>query len=87
MKFPMTVSDASAGISTYSAEFFDKLEEVGYGNFREEIPKNTTFLILKKRYTTTGTTLGDSGKAKNGANNEKRCPKVYKAVKNLLEGV
>ncbi len=36
---PMNISDADARITTYCADFFERLESIGCGDFREQNPK------------------------------------------------
>lgn len=48
LKFPTGIRDARARITSYCAEFFERLEAVGYENFREDNPKQTAKLILQR---------------------------------------
>lgn len=48
LRFPVEVSNAAARITSYCAQFFERLEAVGYEDFRDENPKQTIHLLLQR---------------------------------------
>lgn len=48
LRFPVDICDARARITSYCAIFFERLEGVGYDDFREDNPKQTINLLLQK---------------------------------------
>lgn len=47
LSFPNHVADAEARITTYCSMFFDKLESVGYGEFKSDNSKQTISLLTR----------------------------------------
>lgn len=45
---PNDISDPDAQITHYCADFFERLESVGHGDFKEKIPKLIVKILMKK---------------------------------------
>ncbi len=45
---PMKIADADALITTYCADFFERLESIGCGDFREQNSKKTVRLLMSR---------------------------------------
>ncbi len=43
---PMKIADYDARITTYCADFFERFESIGCGDFREQNPKKTVRLLV-----------------------------------------
>lgn len=50
---PMKIADEDAQITTYCDNFFERLEIIGCGNFREQNSKKTMRLLLSRLKTPT----------------------------------
>ena len=50
LRIPMHISDPEARITQYCAEFFNRLNGVGYGKFRSENPEQTIKLLMQFVY-------------------------------------
>ena len=48
LSMPMEIADADARITTYCADFFERLESIGCGDFREQNPKKTIRLLMSR---------------------------------------
>ena len=48
LTLPMEIADANARITTYCADFFERLEIIGCGDFREQNPKKTIRLLMSR---------------------------------------
>lgn len=48
LKFSATIRDPSARITTYCADIFESLDEIGYGDFETENLKHTIYLIFER---------------------------------------
>ena len=48
LAMPMEIADADARITTYCADFFERLESIGCGDFREQNPKKTIRLLRSR---------------------------------------
>lgn len=48
LKFPGSIRDPAARIITYCADVFERLDAVGYGEFKTENPKHTIKILLER---------------------------------------
>lgn len=69
LMFPVDISDPTVRIITYSTDMLERIEEIGYGEFKQENPKQKFKLLIEIRPPELKTVLRERFKVETGLEN------------------